>query len=153
MEREEAALTSRSTDLAEASVGERPACPHCVVAYCEQRREQITYARFIAQGYPMGSGIVESANQLVVAARLKGSGRHWARANVTPLLGLGNVACNDRWGQAWPRISGAVRRPAAPQRGEQQRQHHAARRAARPAPMPAPMRLPAAVARWGAPRR
>jgi len=29
---------------------------------------------------------VESANKLVVEGRLKGSGMHWARAQVTPMV-------------------------------------------------------------------
>ena len=42
--------------------------------YLDARREQIAYASFSAAGYPIGSGCVESANKLVVEARLKGSG-------------------------------------------------------------------------------
>ncbi len=49
------------------------------LAYLEKRREHIDYARFQALGYPIGSGSVESANKLVVEARLKGAGMHWAR--------------------------------------------------------------------------
>ena len=44
--------------------------------YRGQRREQIRYAHFQEQGYPIGSGSVESAGT-VVEARLKGSGMHW----------------------------------------------------------------------------
>jgi hypothetical protein len=52
------------------------------------RRRQIAYADFQIQGYPIGSGMVESANKLVVEQRLKGAGMHWARRNVTPMLAL-----------------------------------------------------------------
>lgn len=75
-----------------------------VLAYLEKRRAQIAYAEFAAAGYPIGSGMVESANKLVVEARLKGSGMHWARANVNPLLALRTAACSGRWGQVWPTI-------------------------------------------------
>jgi hypothetical protein len=75
-----------------------------VLAYLEKRRAQIAYAEFAAAGYPIGSGMVESANKLVVEARLKGSGMHWARPNVNPLLALRTAACSGRWGQVWPRI-------------------------------------------------
>lgn len=75
-----------------------------VLAYLTTRWEQIQYATFRALGYPIGSGIVESANKLVVEARLKGSGMHWARAQVTPMVALRAMACSDRWGQAWPAI-------------------------------------------------
>lgn len=125
------------------------------LGYLEARREQVQYPDFVAQGYPIGSGSVESANKLVVEARLKGSGMHWARANVNPMLALRNVACNDRWAEAWPAISREVRRQTSQQRGEQQRQRHLARRAARPAPVPAPTTAPIApppVAAATAPR-
>ena len=71
--------------------------------YLEKRREQIRYAEFQAQGYPIGSGAVESANKLVVEARLKGPGMHWARKNVDPMLALRTVVCSGRWGRglAW----------------------------------------------------
>ena len=72
-------------------------------AYLEQRLEQIQYAEFIAQGYPIGSGAVESANKLVVEARLKGSGMHWERVNVNPMLALRTIVCSQRWDEAWPK--------------------------------------------------
>jgi hypothetical protein len=71
------------------------------VAYLEARLPQIQYAQFRAAGYPIGSGAVESANKLVVEARLKGSGMHWARANVNPMVALRAVACSDRWAESW----------------------------------------------------
>jgi hypothetical protein len=75
-----------------------------VLAYLEKRRAQIAYAEFVEAGYPIGSGMVESANKLVVEERLKGSGMHWARINVNPLLALRTAACNGRWKQVWPCI-------------------------------------------------
>lgn len=77
--------------------------------YLEKRQEQIRYAYFQAMGYPIGSGIVESANKLVVEARLKGSGMHWAREHVDPMVALRTVACSDRWEEAWPLISERLR--------------------------------------------
>lgn len=72
--------------------------------YLDSRRAQITYAQFHRAGYPIGSGMVESANKLVVEARLKGSGMHWAAGHVDAMLGLRTIACADRWGEAWPQI-------------------------------------------------
>lgn len=81
------------------------------LAYLAKRYEQIQYANFSARGYPIGSGIVESANKLVVEARLKGAGMHWARLNVNPMLALRGVTCSNRWEAVWPLIS-AQRRHA-----------------------------------------
>ena len=79
------------------------------LAYLEKRRDHIAYARFQALGYPIGSGSVESANKLVVEARLKGAGMHWASEHVNPMLALRNIACSDRWEEAWPHITHRLR--------------------------------------------
>ncbi len=76
------------------------------VAYLEKREAHMQYPVFQAQGLPIGSGAVESGNKLVVEARLKGSGMHWARAHVNPMVGLRNTVCNDRWDEAWSQMSG-----------------------------------------------
>ena len=78
--------------------------------YLEARREQIAYAAFRAAGYPIGSGSVESAHTVVVAARLKEAGMHRAPAHVDPMLALRNALCNDRWAEAWARIAAELRR-------------------------------------------
>jgi hypothetical protein len=55
------------------------------------------YPQFQRQGWPIGSGSVESANVGVVQARLKGIEMHWERKNVNPMLALRLGVCNDRW--------------------------------------------------------
>jgi hypothetical protein len=99
------------------------------LAYLEKRRPQMDYPAFQAQGWPIGSGATESGNKLVVEARLKGAGMHWARAHVDPMLALRNIACNDRWAEAWPHIAATLRQQARA-RAQARRQK---RREARPA--------------------
>jgi hypothetical protein len=72
--------------------------------YLRERRPMLAYATFQAQGYPIGSGSVESANKLVVQSRLKGAGMRWEPGHVNPMLALRNLACNDRWAQGWQAI-------------------------------------------------
>jgi hypothetical protein len=79
------------------------------VQYLEKRRPQMDYARFQAAGYPIGSGSVESGNKVVVEARMKGAGMHWARPHVDPLVALRNVLCSDRWEHDWPQMATRVR--------------------------------------------
>lgn len=76
-----------------------------VIAYLQSRLAQMTYAAFQAQGLPIASGVVESANKLVVEARLKGAGMHWAVPNVDPMLALRCAICNETWRTVWPQIS------------------------------------------------
>src|SRR5713101_10199303 len=64
----------------------------------------LAYATFQARGYPIGSGSVESANKLVVESRMKGAGMRWGEQHVNARLALRNVACSDRWRQAWKQI-------------------------------------------------
>jgi len=84
------------------------------LTYLEKRQAQLQYASFREQGYPIGSGIVESANKTVVEARLKGAGMHWDRRHVNPMLALRTVACADRWDEAWPQILRQVREQQRP---------------------------------------
>ena len=105
------------------------------LAYFTKRLVQVQYAAFQVAGYPIGSGSTESANKVVVEARLKGSGMHWARTNVNPLVALRTVACTDCWANVWPRISARLRADAE--------QHRRARwRARHPTPTPPPTELP-----------
>jgi hypothetical protein len=82
------------------------------MAYFTKRLVQLQYAAFQAAGYPIGSGSTESANKVVVEARLRGSGMHWAREHVNPLVALRTVACTNRWGETWPRITARLRSDA-----------------------------------------
>jgi hypothetical protein len=86
------------------------------LAYLETREAQLQYPHFIADGWPIGSGMVESANKLVVEDRLKGAGMHWAEANVNPLLALRNAVCNDRWEESWTVIEREQRGQVAARR-------------------------------------
>jgi hypothetical protein len=89
------------------------------LAYLEKRVAQMDYPTFQSAGWPIGSGIVESANKVVVEARLKGAGMHWSRASVNPLLALRNAVCNDRWAEAWQQSAAQIRRKGIKRRETQ----------------------------------
>lgn len=80
------------------------------LGYLEKRIAQMQYPHYQAQHWPIGSGVVESANKLVVEARLKGAGMHWSRASVNPMLALRNAVCNDRWDEMWLASANEIRR-------------------------------------------
>jgi hypothetical protein len=101
------------------------------LGYLEARRAQLAYPTFRADGYPIGSGAVESANKTVVEARLKGSGMHWAPNHVNPMLALRTIACNRRWAEAWPAICAHLR-------AQHHRRRLARHRARHPLPSPTP---------------
>lgn len=73
--------------------------------YLSNRLSMMEYAQFQQAGYPIGSGCVETANKLIVEARLKGAGMHWAKENVNPMLSLGNALGYQRWAEVWAAVS------------------------------------------------
>jgi hypothetical protein len=86
------------------------------LAYLEKRESQMLYPAFSQHGWPIGSGMVESANKNVVEARLKGTGMHWRDTHVNPMLALRTILCSDRWETAWPQIETLLRIQAQQQR-------------------------------------
>jgi len=117
------------------------------LAYLEKRAAHMAYPAFRAAGWPIGDGAVESANKLVVEARLKGSGMHWTRSHVDPMLALRNIVCNDRWEEAWPQIVSALRQQEEQRRAKRRHERQASNiRSLTAPPMPAdPVPVPPAA--------
>lgn len=125
--------------------GEAATVRRTALRYLSARRDQICYAAFRAQGYPIGSGMVESAGKLVIEARLKGSGMRWARTNVNPLLALRGPLCSGRWAQIWSRIWQAWRAQVTEHRAvgrARRRAERAAKQAALTPPVAPPPSKP-----------
>ena len=74
------------------------------IFYIQSRLQMMDYPHFQKQGYPIGSGSVESSHKLVVHARLKLAGMRWAASHLDPMLALRNLICNRRWADTWPNI-------------------------------------------------
>ena len=71
------------------------------VRYVHTRMAPMQYPAFQQAGWPIGSGMVESGNKLVMQARLKGAGMHWHPENVNLMLALRMNLCNERWQEGW----------------------------------------------------
>lgn len=123
-------------------VGLKPGQARLVNAleYLDKRQPQMQYPRFLAAGWPIGDGAVESGNKLVVEARLKGSGMHWARAHVDPMVALRNILCSDRWAEAWPQITQTLRQQLRQRRRTRHDKRRQAQQPTQTAPAPAPAR-------------
>jgi hypothetical protein len=76
--------------------------------YLEKRVALMDSPIYRQQGWPIGSGRVESANKRVMQARLKGAGMRWERAHVNPMLALRTAVCNERWDESWQTVRKAV---------------------------------------------
>jgi hypothetical protein len=71
------------------------------VNYLQKRGDLMDYPTYQQQGWPIGSGSVESSHKFVVQARLKGAGMHWKPEHVNPMLALRLALLNDRWSESW----------------------------------------------------
>jgi hypothetical protein len=89
------------------------------VQYFHRRVALMQYPDYQRDGWPIGSGMVESANKVVVQARLKGAGMHWAPAHVNPMLALRTAVCSERWEEAWQESSGEQQRQRQNKRQQQ----------------------------------
>ena len=93
------ALARMAERLTETEMGREDVREH--LGYLRKRLSLMQYPTFRRAGWPIGSGMVESANKAVVEARLKGTGMRWKRTNVNPMLALRNGVCNERWQETW----------------------------------------------------
>lgn len=89
--------------------------------YLRKREALMQYPMYQRQGWPIGSGMVESANQAVVQSRLKGAGMHWAPTHVNPMLALRTAECSQRWKEAWREAAKERRAQRAAQRQQRVR--------------------------------
>ena len=68
------------------------------IGYLEHQRPWIgSYERWKAQGYPVGSGMIERAVALVINRRMKKRGMRWCRPNATAVVALRTDLLNDDW--------------------------------------------------------
>ena len=63
--------------------------------YFTTNAPRLRYPQFRAQGFPVGSGAVESAARHLVQQRLKGPGRRWSVPGATALLALRSALAAD----------------------------------------------------------
>lgn len=75
------------------------------LGYFSTNRRRMRYEQFRRDGYPVGSGSVESACKVVVQARMKQAGMIWSRSGAQALLALRSTILSDRWDEVWPIIA------------------------------------------------
>ncbi len=71
------------------------------IQYLRAQRDWIgNYEQLRADGYPVGSGLVERAVAVVINARMKKRGMRWKRKNATAVVTLRVLQINARWQEA-----------------------------------------------------
>jgi len=68
-----------------------------VIVYLENNRHFMKYDDYLAQGYPIGSGVVEGACRHLVKDRMEGTGMRWRVAGAQSMLDLRALFLNDNW--------------------------------------------------------
>jgi hypothetical protein len=68
-----------------------------VAAYLRRNRPFMDYQRYLALGWPIGTGVVEGACRHLVKDRFEQAGMRWSTAGAQTLLELRAVAFNGDW--------------------------------------------------------
>ncbi len=86
------------------------------LGYFTDHAARMDYPRFIARQLPIGSGIVESANKTLIAAREKGAGMRWRGTGAQAVASLRAVHRSGRWEAFWRTHPQRRRPPVFPRR-------------------------------------
>jgi hypothetical protein len=80
------------------TVADPPPALEKAIRYLHTQHDWIgNYEQWQAQGYPVGSGLVERAVTVVINARMKKRGMRWKRANATAIVALRVQQINADW--------------------------------------------------------
>jgi len=74
--------------------------------YYRENLCRMKYDEYLAQGWFIGSGVVESACKTLVGARFKQSGMRWSRVGADALLPLRTAIFSRRYDELWDYIVG-----------------------------------------------
>jgi hypothetical protein len=70
-------------------------------AYFTEHAARMDYPTFVTRQLPIGSGVVESANKTLIAAREKGAGMRWSRSGAQAVASLRALQRSGRWDAFW----------------------------------------------------
>ena len=71
------------------------------ISYFENHQEWMRYDEYLAAGYPIGSGVVESTCGHTVKSRMEGAGRRWSIKGAESTLLLRSVYTSNDWDAYW----------------------------------------------------
>jgi|CXWL01.1.fsa_nt_gi hypothetical protein len=71
------------------------------IRYMERNRAFMAYDVYLAEGYPIGSGVAEGACKHLVGDRMESTGMRWSMAGAQAMLDLRSAALNGDWAELW----------------------------------------------------
>jgi len=76
-------------------------------SYIRNNAHRMDYKRYLAEGYMIGSGVIESSNRRIVTQRLKQAGMHWSwnGANSVMALRACYLSSSDHWENRWNAVA------------------------------------------------
>ena len=78
---------------------------HAARTYFDNHRHRMDYPTFVAEGQPIGSGVIEAACKTLVKQRLCASGMRWKTQGASIVLSLRALTQSvGRWAQFWQKI-------------------------------------------------
>lgn len=95
-------MLEEELDVGEATATERASHAVCL-RYFQNHQHKMDYPRYLANGWQIGSGPVESACKLVVGGRLKQSGMRWSEAGSDAMCHLRALYLSQpvQWERFW----------------------------------------------------
>jgi len=69
--------------------------------YLHAHAARLNYRQRLAEGRPIGSGMIEGACKNYIGRRLKQTGARWAIANANRMATLGSLVYADQWSTYW----------------------------------------------------
>ena len=71
------------------------------IGYYQRNRPYMRYDEYLAQGWPIGTGVIEGACGHLVKDRMEQSGMRWTKAGAQAVLDLRAVRLNGHWDGYW----------------------------------------------------
>jgi hypothetical protein len=68
-----------------------------ICGYFEKNRERMRYDEYLAQGYPIASGVIEGACRHLVRDRMERAGMHWTPTGAQAMLDVRSMHVDGEW--------------------------------------------------------
>lgn len=68
-----------------------------ILGYFINNAERMDYAQYLAEGYPIASGIIEGACRTVIKDRMERSGMRWVFTGAHAMMSLRSIYLSDLW--------------------------------------------------------
>ena len=72
-----------------------------IITYLENGQEHMHYDNYLAEGYPIGSGVVEGACKNLVKDRMEQCGMRWTIVGAEAVLSMRSIQINKKTGAYW----------------------------------------------------